>query len=91
MPTDQQLLIGGFGVVVILVALRLFRAPIRWVFKLLLNTLFGFVGLLLFNFVSEWLSLPFNLGFNWINAAVIGVLGLPGFALLLLLQWLYAI
>ena len=82
---------GGFGLVVILVALRLFRAPIRWAFKLLFNTILGFVGLLLFNLVSQWLDLPLNLGFNLINAAVIGVLGLPGFALLLLLQWLCAV
>ena len=31
------------------------------------------------------------LGVNWINALVLGVLGLPGFGLLLMLQWLLRI
>ena len=89
MPAGQHLLIGGIGVIVVLAALKLFRMPIRWVFKLLTNTALGFAGLLLFNLLSQWLGLNMGLDLSLLNAAVIGVLGLPGFALLLLLQWLF--
>ena len=91
MPTGQPLLIAGFGVVIVLAALKLFGAPIRWFFKLLINTVLGFVGLLLFNMLSQWLGLNIGLGLNPLNAVVIGILGLPGFALLLLLQWLFGL
>ncbi len=89
MPVGQQILIGVFGVVIVLVVLKLFTAPMRWAFKALLNTVLGFVGLLLFNMVGEQVGL--SLGLNLLNAAVIGVLGLPGFALLLMLQWLFQV
>jgi len=91
MPTGQNFLLLGFAVVVILVALKLFSAPMRWAFKLLINAALGFVGLLAFNALSQWLGLNVNLSLNWINAVVIGILGLPGFALLLLLQWLFGL
>ena len=91
MPAVQHLLIGGFGVIVVLAALKLFSAPMRWVFKLLFNTALGFAGLLIFNLLSQWLNLNMGLNFNLLNAAVIGILGLPGFALLLLLQWLFGL
>jgi inhibitor of the pro-sigma K processing machinery len=84
-PT-QWLLIGGFGLAVVLAALRLFTAPVRWVFKLLLNTALGFAGLLLFNLASQTLGLGVSLGVSLPGAALIALLGLPGFALLLLLQ-----
>ena len=69
MPTGQQLLIGGFGVVVILAALRLFSAPIRWVFRLIINTVLGFAGLLIFNLLCQWLGLHLALSLNLVNAA----------------------
>lgn len=87
MPVSQQVMLGVFGAVVIVVAMKLFTAPMRWAFKALLNTVLGFVGLLLFNLAGEGLGL--SLPLNLLNAAIIGVLGLPGFALLLLLQWLF--
>lgn len=89
MPLGQQVLIGVFGVVVLFVAFKLFTAPMRWALKALINTVLGFGGLLVFNVVGQQFGL--SLGLNLLNAAVVGVLGLPGFALLLMLQWLFAI
>ncbi|MDR0382285.1 MAG: pro-sigmaK processing inhibitor BofA family protein [Oscillospiraceae bacterium] len=89
MSVLQQVLLALFGVVVLVAALKLFTTPLRLVLKLLLNTALGFVGLLVFNLVGGALNL--SLGLNLFNAAVIAVLGLPGFALLLLLQWLFGL
>ena len=73
------LLIGAF---LLLALIRIFRSPLKLVGKLLLNTLLGFLAL--------WLTSAYTgiaLGMNLTNALVVGVLGLPGFVLLLLLQW----
>ncbi len=64
---------------------RLLKAPIKLVFKLLLHTLLGFAALFIFNFVGSWAGI--SLGINWLNAAVVGVLGIPGVILLLLLKF----
>ncbi|MDR3207392.1 MAG: pro-sigmaK processing inhibitor BofA family protein [Oscillospiraceae bacterium] len=86
MTLTQQLLIGGCGLALLLAALRLFTAPVRRVFKVLLNTALGFAGLLVFNLAAPALGLHVELGLNLLNAAVVALLGLPGFALLLLLR-----
>ena len=76
------LLLSGFF---LLVVLRLFRSPLRLVLKLLLNTLLGFLSLWAVGLTSSVTGVA--LGLNLWNALVIGILGLPGFVLLLLTQW----
>ncbi|MPN26503.1 hypothetical protein SDC9_173928 [bioreactor metagenome] len=66
--------------------LRIFRTPLKLVLKLLLNTLLGFLALYLLNLTSGFTGL--SMGLNLPNALVIGVLGLPGFILLLLIKWI---
>ena len=53
--------------------------------KLLVNTLLGFLALWAVNLTAGVTGIA--LGLNLWNALVIGVLGLPGFVLLLLVQW----
>ena len=77
-------LAAALGLIVLM--LKLLRKPIKWAFKLLLHALSGFVFLLIFNFFGSFVNL--SLGFNWLNAAVTGVLGVPGVILLLLLKYL---
>lgn len=72
--------------IILFILLRLFSAPMRVIFKLALNTGLGFVGLIVFNAVGSLINL--SLGINWINALVVGVLGVPGLGLLMLLNWL---
>ncbi|MCL2563404.1 MAG: pro-sigmaK processing inhibitor BofA family protein [Oscillospiraceae bacterium] len=74
---------------VIFLAVTLLSKPFRLIFRLLLNTGFGFVALFLLEFLGGGLGI--SLGINWINALVIGILGLPGVGLLLILQWLMII
>lgn len=65
--------------------LRLFAAPLRLALKVLVNTALGFGALWLLNATSVYTGL--SLGLNLFNAVIIGILGLPGFGLLLLVQW----
>ena len=82
MDMSQKILaaiLAGFFLVALL---RVFSSPFRLALKLLLNTLLGFLALW-----AVRLTAGIALGLNLWNALVIGVLGLPGFVLLLLVQW----
>lgn len=65
-----------------LALLIILRRPLLWLLHLLLRSA-GALGVLA-------LLSPLNLsvGVNWVNALVLGLLGIPGFGLLQLLQWL---
>ena len=75
-------LLAGF---LIIALLRVFSAPFRLALKLLANTLLGFLALWAVNLAAAVTGI--SLGLNIWNALVIGILGLPGFVLLLLVQW----
>ena len=66
--------------------LKLLKKPIKWAFKLLLHVLFGFGFLFIFNFVGAWVDL--SLPITWLNAAISGVLGIPGVILLLIINYI---
>ncbi len=66
---------------------RLFAAPLRLALRVLLNTLLGFGALFLLNVLAPLTGVA--LGFNVWNALAVGVLGVPGFALLLLLRFIF--
>ncbi len=75
-------LLGGFFLIALI---RVFRTPLRLALRLLGNTLLGFLALWAVQRTAAFTGIA--LGLNPVNALVIGVLGLPGFLLLLLTQW----
>ena len=75
-------ILAGFFLIALI---RVFSAPLRLALKLLVNTLLGFLALWAVGLTSGLTGI--TLGLNLWNALVIGVLGLPGFVLLLLVQW----
>ena len=75
-------LLAGFFLIALL---RVFRTPLKIAMKLLVNTLLGFLALWAVNLTTGITGI--SLGLNLLNALVIGILGLPGFVLLLLAQW----
>ena len=78
--------LAGILIGFLLIALlRVFRSPLRLVLKLLANTALGLLALWLVQYTAVWTGI--TLGLNLWNALVVGVLGLPGFFLLLLVQW----
>ncbi|SMC72219.1 pro-sigmaK processing inhibitor BofA family protein [Papillibacter cinnamivorans] len=82
----QKALLFLFVVLAVVGVVRLFRTPLRIAAKIILNTILGFAGLILLNLAAPFTGIA--LGVNLFNAVVIGVLGLPGFALLLLVRWI---
>ena len=79
------LLIAAIVLAVILV-LRLLAKPIRFLFKLLINTALGFVLLWLVNFFGGAIGIELEL--NVLNALLVGFLGIPGVLLVLALHFL---
>lgn len=74
--------VAAAGILLLAVA----RRPLGSLGRLLGRSGLGLAFLWLFQGVGSWLGAP--LGVNLFNALVLGVLGIPGFALLLLAQWL---
>ncbi len=70
----------------VIIVLRLLAKPIRFIFKLLINTVLGFVLLWLVNFFGGGLGIALEL--SLLNALVVGRLGSPGVLLLLAIHFL---
>ena len=86
METLNSILTLVLAVAIIFVLVKLISAPIRWIFKLLINALCGFVVLFLVNFFGQYFGITLEM--NVFNALIAGIFGLPGVILLVLLQFL---
>lgn len=73
------------GLALLAVAARAYSAPLKLALKAGLNTLLGLAALAVVNATSSFTGI--SLGLNLFNALVVGVLGAPGLALLILVQW----
>lgn len=76
----------GMAVLFLIVAvIRIFSAPLKLALRLGINAVLGFGAMWLLNLTTAYTGL--HLGLSWFNGLVVGVLGIPGFALLLLVRW----
>ena len=80
------IIVIGVAVGLISLVLRLLRAPIRLLFKVLLHIGAGFLALILINMAGALVGI--TVGVNLLNAAIVAVLGVPGAVLALLLTLL---
>ena len=69
-------------VLVLIIFFKIIKKPIRLIFKLLLNTVLGFVILFVFNLIGT--IFDFSIPINLISVLVTGFLGLPGLIILIL-------
>ena len=63
---------------------RLMTAPIRWIWKLAINCICGFLVLVLCNLIGAGLGI--RIGLNVLSVTLTGILGLPGIGLLLIIN-----
>lgn len=82
--TLPWLLVGLVATAVLL----LLRQPIQYLLKLSLRTLCSLAALAALSPLGPLMG--FGLGVNLANALVMGLLGVPGFGLLLMLNWALA-
>ena len=85
MSVVEKIALGLTLLFLVVVCLRLFAAPLKLALKVAFSSALGFGAVWLLNLTTSVTGL--SLGLNWFNAIVIGILGLPGFGLLLLVQW----
>ena len=71
---------------VIFCLLRLIALPIRWGWKIFVNSACGFLCLFLLNSVAGFTRIYFPI--NYVTVAISGFLGLPGIGVLALIQHL---
>lgn len=72
-------------VLLALSVLALLHRPLGHLIRLAARSAVGLAALALFSPVGHLIGV--SLGVNLVNALVLGVLGIPGFGLLLMLQW----
>ena len=82
MSVVEKIALGLTLLFLVVVCLRLFAAPLKLALKVAFNSALGFGAVWLLNLTTSVTGL--SLGLNWFNALLIGILGLPGFGLLLL-------
>ena len=88
MSVVEKIALGLTLLFLVVVCLRLFAAPLKLAMKVAFNSALGFGAVWLLNLTAAVTGI--RLGLNVFNALFIGVLGVPGFGLLLLLQWVLA-
>lgn len=74
------------GICILFILCRIFIVPVKFMLKLLANSLIGAIILCLINFIGSYFS--FHIGLNFITILFVSILGIPGAILLVILQLL---
>lgn len=81
---DAKIYLYIIGIIIACVLIVIFAKPLRALIKIAVNSAIGGVCIVIFNFVSQLFG--FFIGVNALTAVTVGILGAPGFVMLLLLQ-----
>ena len=84
METVSSILILAAIIIGVVLLIKLLAAPIRLIFKLMLNALMGFFVLIVVNIIGGFVD--FSLTVNFVNAVIVGLLGIPGVVLLIVFK-----
>lgn len=76
------------GLCIIFVLCRIFILPLKFIFKLFLNSFIGVAIILLINFVGNLFN--FHIGLNFYTIIFVSILGIPGAALLTIITLIMA-
>lgn len=80
----QLFLAGIFLLFLFYLVGSLLLKPLRWIFKITINSFFGLLLLWAFNFFGAHFN--FFIPLNWLTVLIAGFLGLPGLLLLIFLR-----
>ena len=78
------LLAYAFGILLLYVAGYLFLVPIKFMLRMVVNSVLGGIAIVVINWVGAYFG--FHIALNLISAVMIGILGVPGLLLWLLLS-----
>ena len=85
MSIVEKVVLGLVVLFLVVAIIKLFSSPLKIALRVVLNSALGFGAVWLLNLTTAVTGL--SLGLNLFNAITIGILGVPGFGLLLLMQW----
>lgn len=74
------------GIMLIFMISWIFVKPLRFLGKLILNSLLGALFLIIFNYFGQYTSV--YIGVNEVTAVLLGILGIPGFIAILAVRLL---
>lgn len=80
------LLAYAVGMLGLFVFLSMFIVPIKFILKLMLNSVLGGIAIVVLNIIGD--AFGIHIGLNLVTAAAVGVLGVPGAVMVLLVQWM---
>lgn len=84
---DFYTLIGYIsGLCILFILCRIFIVPLKFVIKLVANSVIGALIIFIINFIGGYFS--FHIGLNFITILFVSLLGIPGAILLSLIQLL---
>ena len=72
------------GICIIFVLCRIFIVPLKAMLKLILNSIFGAIIILLINFIGGFFNL--HIGLNFFTILFVSILGIPGAILLTIIR-----
>ena len=72
------------GTILGCILIAVFSKPLSLILKVAINSALGGVCIIAFNFVSQIFG--FFIGVNALTAVTVGILGIPGFIMLLMLR-----
>lgn len=76
----KSIMIYIFGIILLLMFMRLFKRPLIWVFRLMVCCVVGTIVIIGFNLI--FVKTGMHLAINPFNGLTVGVLGVPGIVLL---------
>ncbi|GEA14494.1 MAG: inhibitor of the pro-sigma processing machinery [Moorella sp. (in: firmicutes)] len=82
--TVQLILAGIFLLFLFYLVGSILLKPLKWIFKIIVNSFFGLLLLWAFNFFGS--NFNFFIPLNWLTVLIAGFLGLPGLILLIFLR-----
>ena len=86
MTSEATIVIAIIAIIALLVFFKILGTSMKWILKLLLHAICGFVVLFIVNVFGGIVGI--NLELNLINAVVAGALGMPGVVLLLIVKYI---
>lgn len=85
----NTLLAFAFLAILMFIVIRILLGPLKVLFKILYSCIIGALGIFIFNFIGNILGL--HIGLNIITILTVGLLGLPGLALILFLKIIFKV
>lgn len=82
---DNKVILSFIACIAILLIFgKYFAFPLKKIIKLIANSVVGAIIIFVINLVGA--SFNFHIGFSIINSIIVGILGVPGAALLILIK-----